>query len=469
MANEQDWTVWEERRKSLNGTLDTLAGCYKPPPDGEPLAFPRQKALHRLVECLKTFGNEQFDYFYTGFHNGELQKSQHYPPEYVFEVVLDQIAHDLEVIQRATNQRISCPDGCDTSAMVDTLETSDRLACEALKSVIASGLVDEQTTAITYFHKSANIRVIPYAPVALIGIPFTCNSVDRDYLSIPHEVGHYVFWHGIEVGTNERIWDILLHKLPRKVPQNPPWCYEWVEDTFADICGCLIAGPVIALSSQDIARQHSQEGFTGDDEEHPVAMLRPHVYTKVLANKKPQPLSQQAQQLDTNWLNDRHQRVPKDEFEIHTGHKRDIDAAIGSKPVNDYTCIDNNKPVDKVIGKVLAIAGMNNIAPSWWSGYPQTTVNTLYEQFENYLANSPPVWDCPDSTECRDPESLRRDWLARGEKKWVEEWTEVKDKALDQGMSEADAVATANDQHPKWLSVLRAGGWASKIGSSENI
>jgi hypothetical protein len=129
-------------------------------------------------------------------------------------------------------------------------------------------LLRENTTAVTYFQKSTNIRVIPYAPVALVGLPFTALENKRDFLAIPHEIGHYVFRHGQDVATN----------LQGAVPQQPAWRRRWLEEIFCDAYGALIAGPVAGLSFQDMALSKPLHAFVNDDGEHPVAFIRPNIY-----------------------------------------------------------------------------------------------------------------------------------------------------------------------------------------------
>lgn len=43
----------------------------------------------------------------------------------------------------------------------------------------------------------------------MIGVPYSCMSVARDHLALPHEIGHYVFWHGQVPGTGQALRQAL--------------------------------------------------------------------------------------------------------------------------------------------------------------------------------------------------------------------------------------------------------------------
>lgn len=334
MANQQDLGIWKDRWDSLKGTMEALVTRYQDPPS----PLPRKTTLHSLVRCLQAFAEDQFHFFHDGFGAHDhfiLQTSEEYPLEHVLWVVLDQIAHDLEVIQRAAEQRLS--------GFATTLDKADKLAWQALQPVVGgSNLVEDgRTTVVTYFHKSPNIRVVPYAPVALIGIPFTCTDVPRDYLATPHEVGHYVFWRGRGVRA----------ALRSSLPKERQYCHQWMEETFADVYGCLIAGAVIALDFQDLQLETSKKDFIEHDKAHPSPILRPYIYTKVLAEEGSQSRDW-AKQLRRYWTVRRKKRVPEDEFVAANRQPVPIDDAI-SPEVGIPHSQGAVKPVDKAISAIL--------------------------------------------------------------------------------------------------------------------
>lgn len=244
--------VWQQRSQALDEAIElSQASC-------------KNQTLKALLSSLQAFGNDQFQFFYNGFSNGRLLPSMYHPAEYVVSATLNQISYDLSVIQQATEQR-------NTPRFKEILDKADRLAQNALNLATDRGLL-QPTAVVTYFNKSANIRVIPYAPVALIGVPFTSLTSNQDLLAIPHEVGHYVYNHATGLAAN-------LHQ---QIPLDPPWFNRWIEEIFADIYGCLVAGPLIGLDFQDLLLDNPAENFTKDNGEHPIDALRPFIHITVL-------------------------------------------------------------------------------------------------------------------------------------------------------------------------------------------
>ena len=170
----------------------------------------------------------------------------------------------MSIIQRIACQR-------QQPELQSTLGTADKLAQLALNVAIDGGLLP-QCTVLTYFNKSANIRLMPYAPLALIGLPFTATEASMDYLAIPHEVGHYVYHHAPG----------LAAELHARIPLYPDWINHWLEEIFADVYGSLVAGPLIGLSFQEILLDNAQKKFVADDGAHPPDAVRPYGYSKAL-------------------------------------------------------------------------------------------------------------------------------------------------------------------------------------------
>jgi hypothetical protein len=400
--------------------------------------------LRELAECLVEFAEKQFGFFYDGFVGSDLDEgrpkhkdfllnhSREFPPEYVFRVTLDQVAEDLEVIRRAADQRRS-------EIVAQSLKKADKLVWSALKPVVGPGkLVDDEeppetpkpvtdeklpkTTVLSYFQKSASIRVVPYAPVALIGIPFAAASVPRDYLAIPHEVGHYVYRHGkVRInGELKSIPQVLGRRLLEQVERNqdkerailgkelwnqlnpeydpdnpkldppvpsPRYVRRWKEEIFADVYGCLVGGPIAALSFRDLMLQSSRYAviqtpaeylygqFTEDDGVHPVPVLRPYVYTmtlRVIDGLQHGNLWQWADVLDKQW-----QAFPQvqEDTEFRTRY---------AGPAPQYISVAKTlMEVYRVVNEVLNLLPIDDFAKSRWSGLEDPEkVDTLYKQFE---------------------------------------------------------------------------------------
>ncbi len=270
--------VLKDRMDALNNVIDFHQGWLGKWLEQQSSLMPRAEKLYCLLEGLKAFADPHFDYFYDGFSDGSLTLSKMYPPQHVLTIILDQIAEDLDVIRRAIADEVI---STNSNTSRETLLKGDKLALDALAPAIVAGWLNDDIQALTYFQKSAAVRVFPYDndDKTLIGIPFTSTSVTRDYLATPHETGHFVFW-------NAKIDGVLLRdKLYQMIvarPDIPRWVRKWTEEIFADVYGCLVAGPLIALDFQDLQMLESSKRFVKDDGEHPAPVVRPYVYTEAL-------------------------------------------------------------------------------------------------------------------------------------------------------------------------------------------
>ncbi len=292
-----DLSIWSKRWKTLEKSIEYVEANIQD-------SASRSSTIRYLLKNLHLFGRDHFNYFYNGFTTSapnlatkviHEEYEYDYPKEAVLRAILDQIAFDLEIINRALNQRKvkdSTPPQDEKSEYErkwhDTLKKADLLGQLALKPAIQAKLIDQEVTVLTYFQKATTVRVVPYAKVAIIGIPFTAIEIPRDLLAIPHEVAHYVFRHGYRQNENEHS---VSYELKQKHKSRNLYLQNWLEEMFADIYGCLVAGPVIALDFQDLQLDDPLEEFfdAKKDNEDPVPIIRPDIYNKFLAlraNKK---------------------------------------------------------------------------------------------------------------------------------------------------------------------------------------
>ncbi len=275
---QANYAIWCQRWQALQSTIQH----HLRRAENDPNPIERQATLLSLLTGLRHFGKSQVEFFVQGFGPDatvQLEPSIHYPPEYALRATIDQIAYDLDLIQRAQQQRMK---GSASREMRETLARADLLAYGALEPAIRQGLIDN-TTVITYFQKVVNVRLIPYAPVAFIGLPLSAMTVSRDLLAIPHEVGHYVFRHGrVQSGSLQGSrFDAALASQCEALPH---WALNWCEEIFADVYGALIGGPIMALGFEDLVTDDPVAEFTHDDGEHPIAALRLAIYHRVFAN-----------------------------------------------------------------------------------------------------------------------------------------------------------------------------------------
>lgn len=304
--------IWEDRWETLNAVIDQVLVKLETTLDAE---LPRRQTLYWLVRSLQAFAADQFDFFKEGFSDTgtfQLQPSEDYPENFVFRTTLDQVGHDLTVIEQIIQQRQENRVvylGKQKVSLNERLHQADQLAQLALEPAMKAGIIGK-TAVITYFQKSPSIRVLPYASVALIAVPYASIGNDRDLLAIPHEVGHYIYRHGRS----------LRYDLEQRIPRYPAWRRRWLEEIFSDIYGAMIAGPVLALSFQDLLMGKPVTEFLGDHGDHPVPFLRPYIYHSVL-EAMPYDFGKTLQKLAARWKDARATRGMPEGFATEEDHE----------------------------------------------------------------------------------------------------------------------------------------------------
>ncbi|MBK8051131.1 MAG: hypothetical protein IPK16_30935 [Anaerolineales bacterium] len=212
------------------------------------------------------------------------------------------MAYDIDVFVSVLGQREK---EVGTPAMQKTLAMADRLAADALAPAVRHRLV-EQTAVLTYFQKATTIRLIPYAPLALVGFDLTALVELPRLLALAHEVGHHVY----------RQFPVNDASEPKAAPAEalsaapkwPEWLNAWEEEVFADVYGVLIAGPAAVLAMQAMVMANLPARLTVDDGDHPAPILRPALMSAVLhemARRRSDPLRTQLERtadvLDKRW------------------------------------------------------------------------------------------------------------------------------------------------------------------------
>ncbi len=389
MTTQDASSLWRERWQALNDTLEAIKDDYS----RLPRYFPRKETLLCLVQRLQAFAKSHLDYFDVGFSEHKLKVSDEYPPETIFGSILKQVGYDLEAIVQAMNQRSS-----GTLKMIATLDRADELAYVALRPAINSWLKrdaqPEEQTVLTYFQKSAHIRVIPYAPVALVAVPFTCTAVPQDYLAIPHEVGHYVFWHGkgpLQAGGQGTQIQPIRKSVRDSVKPLESWCRRWAEEIFADVYGCLIAGEQITRDFQDLLLEYDQQSFIKDDGDHPVPAIRPYIYTSVLSM---QGLGDKAEQLEKTWKDKVGERNVGPESSIEL-YKSDDEQTASKHTMTDVRAIAAAaaEEVRKLFGEIKSEWPENPAEPATPLAKPPdlSTRADISNLWSDWLKGNPPL------------------------------------------------------------------------------
>lgn len=354
-----DAPIWKKRWETLAEILAELSLQYQKEAKKDPWV----ETIQSLVDCLHAFGKSQYKFFYDGFNGKKLLPSMDYPAEAVMRATIDQVAFDIDLFQTAVTQR-------QNKKARPTLELADKLAQIALDIAFQSKLLKEKCTAVTYFNKTPLVRVIPYAPVALIGVPMTSIQTPRDLLAIPHEVGHYVFFHAPGLFAD-------LHQL---TPIDPNWATHWIEEIFADTFGALIAGPVAGTSFQDLMFDNAYEDFVADNGHHPVDAIRPYGIDRALDLLG---YDKAANALDTRWTSLLLQRHNPQTFIPH-GECGEVSLSEAQTAVGHI--------IDTFVHYLTKERGVTQ--PDPWT-QDTTDIDSLYKKFETWLTTKmPPTTVC---------------------------------------------------------------------------
>jgi len=266
----------------------------------------RRRTALITLRTLAAFARQQFAFLRAGFApSGTYERDDRYPLDFLLEATARQVSFDLDVLLRAIAHR---DETSSTPAGRATLALADRLAIDAIELAVRHGLV-EQTVMLTYFQKSPTIRLIPYAPLALIGFDFSAAGDRARLLAIAHETGHHVYR---QITVNYAVnLDAQIEAAAAPAPDAgswPAWLLAWQEEIFADIYSALVAGPVAALGLQEIIQTGRRASLVIDDGDHPLDALRPeilHTTLRLMAEQgssaRGKELAAAADWLDTRW------------------------------------------------------------------------------------------------------------------------------------------------------------------------
>ncbi len=368
-----DWDDWPENLKEALPKKDMYQLIY------EGFQVERSQAL---LEALAKFFDEAFTFFLDGFYLHEettLVESRDFPKRFVVRSLLDQVSFDLDILQQTIHQRQrNIDDHCTQQGR--TLFMADRLAALALEPAIRAGYVPRSTFAVTYLNRRIEARLVPYSNTLLIGVAFSTMQLEgmptRDYLALPHEVGHHIFWNGMLPGTTRPISEAVADRARKAKIYRRNWRMKWVEEIFADTYALLVAGPVSVLDFQDMLDDDVPTHFTRDTNKHPIPELRPLILSRILrqiTDDQDQVLYQRApDKLDQNWR----QHLDKDPAEASYLLRRRY-KKVGKQIIDD---------LDHLIEIILDI--LKDVRPGMAENLPwsleledEQTLGDLYEQF----------------------------------------------------------------------------------------
>jgi hypothetical protein len=241
---------------------------------------------------------------------------ERYPPQYAEHLILEQALFDLRVLWHIHMQRALQPH---LRATITLVEDAARIA---IQQAVAMGVLKQSPKVLVYLQKSPSVRIMPYADLVLIGMPFWLYRVDEpqpanalidDLLAVPHEIGHYVYWRGKARHSDQQSYTIarLLKQFVQGTFSNPEYpsvarqvsstnragalvtepsltwrsahgvriqdtLKRWSEEAFADVFAYSVSGVASIASLMDVALNRSwKEPFTDLYDDHPTPLVRP--------------------------------------------------------------------------------------------------------------------------------------------------------------------------------------------------
>lgn len=280
--------------------------------DGPALRWQQDFQNHPLANLIVEFRKFARSYF-TFFASDEAST----PRE--LKQVLQRIQLEWEIISRACVQRT-------VEEFVGPLNRADEIADHYYQQY--QGFSEKQSARpVVYFEKVYGITRSPFdPPFALISIPLSVYDNENAWQGLAHEMGHYIYWNSVPLndvkrlhnGLKEKIWEAVSKgstflDVAQQVKLAGVW-HAWLEECFADICGVLLAGPIFAVSGQQIVVENDDGGEDAlllDDEAHPLPYIRPlivlatldWVVSQVTDENQQEQLSMMIATLRTQWEN----------------------------------------------------------------------------------------------------------------------------------------------------------------------
>lgn len=418
---------WQCLGETLNHVIDSTEKAL-------PSGARDERLMRAAFQQLRGFTQGQLRYFLA--HPSPAR----YSSDYALGSLFHRAQQDLALLERAAHQRAWGP-----LIVQESLARADQLARLALEP--ASRWLDQDLIPLTYFSPTPCVRLLPYAPIALIGLPYTGVQAmaderyePRDLLTLPRAAGAILLGHGALEEYDP------LYPLPESAGA-PAWSRGWTGSVWMDVYACLIAGPLAALYAQDVQLQRSEAEFFQAQVDRPAPLMIPKVYTRVLERMG---LSAWSASLYDRWsrhLNregaPRVMRLPAPVTEI----------ALSSPCDEVYVLAD------------LAFNALHTLAPevepqptagpvNWWhaaysgrAAYAPQALEQLYGDFAQQVAQLP----------MRAQEGWHGEMPARD---WPEHFI-AQDRRTRQRRHTPAELARLNPAELDWLAVLHAGGGMS--------
>lgn len=363
----QEVERWQKRKEALISFATLVKNASNLPNGSNHSGMLSKSNFQILVDAFISFASAHYQFFLDGFApGGRLQLTRtssgviaptsqikppegtpaafyqdKYPPEYILRELINRMAHDVRMLEMIANQRSLYQSSTSIQNLLaatfsatnnpsnafsnpsEVLAIADALGTDAL----IPNLGEPLDMIITYFERMPLARVIPYAKVGLVGIPYSALQRPKDLLALYHEMGHGVFWNTLSKATRNEFWRAAKQRVGYvENIENPDvsnenlqklWLSDWTEEIFADIYGILTGKLPIADSWQEMMSQNSDDQIWHCDNDHPMPWIRMELYDHVLAQLN------YPEQIRSALKNKRDPRLtaspPKPTVKVHTG------------------------------------------------------------------------------------------------------------------------------------------------------
>ncbi len=199
--------------------------------------------------------------------------------------ITSRLQHEWANISRACEQRAM-------PAFATALNEANIIAADYYARFL--GVKPPDVQPVTFFEKVYAIRRFAFTPRPLLSMPLQfVNDIKAGRGALAHELGHFIYWNAVPLHQYQRVHENLrnavvahfLNTLKGSAVDTAGYTrvhaliaiwLQWLEETFADICGALFVGPEYVLSAYKLFNEsaYSLENVLRDDGEHPAWALR---------------------------------------------------------------------------------------------------------------------------------------------------------------------------------------------------
>lgn len=241
--------------------------------------------LYEFLQNFETFSKEYCEYFEQEVIDREVFDPKETTPEHIRYQALQTILEEWAVISRLAEQR-----------ELQRYETWLTMADSMAREYLPPGMPG----VVAYLGKANVIRHNLYSAVSVASIPRDQYG-GEDWMAGPHEIGHHVFWNlenleGLpekhkELGDGARKIGESVGDAQGLTPEQGQYLADlmdsWLQETFADVYGTLVAGDGFPRSIIKILKRQigQAKDLFIDDGDHPIPYLRPLTRIKVLELK----------------------------------------------------------------------------------------------------------------------------------------------------------------------------------------